>query len=78
MSDLIPYPVRRKRRRPILKNLVAMVCVMAMMLGSGYVGARIAVHSLHSDTEISQVQHPAGSTRIRTLISYRAEQRELS
>jgi len=65
MSDLINYPIRRKRRRPILKNLVAMVCAMAMMLGSGYIGARIAGgqdSSLRSNTETAQTQHASDAS----------------
>jgi serine protease Do len=42
MNELMIIPTSKKRRRPIFKTAILVLCVISLMLGSGYAGARIA------------------------------------
>jgi serine protease Do len=43
---LVEYrPAGTKKKRPIFRALTAILCVLALMFGSGYIGTKIALHN---------------------------------
>jgi serine protease Do len=65
MNDLMNYPARKRRKKPIVRSLVTIMTALLLMIGSGYIGARISEehhNSVQSEVDVAQIYHPLETT----------------